>query len=105
MTIFLISLAGLILVSFYFFFSDYFQVLKKASDSSSITNSEPSIENNVSKKQNGKSKKTAVKSEKKPKIEVSTTKKSSKPKSTKKDTLKTPETQTLKVKRGRKKSS
>ena len=105
MTIFLISLAVLILVSGYFFFSDYFQVIKKASEDMPVTNPEPSIENNVTKKGNGKSKKSNVKSEKKSKVEVSTTKKPSKPKSAKKDTLKTPESQTLKVKRGRKKSS
>lgn len=104
MTIFLVSLSLLILVSGYFFISDYFQIFKKASGNEVSKETTPVIEE-TSNKSSNKVKKSKTKKEKVVKVEAPQVIKRSASKVSKKDSLKTPEAQTLKAKRGRKKKS
>jgi len=123
MTIFLISLALLILVSGYFFISDYFEIFNKTSDPKPVTNPESAAQDNTPIKETKRKKskviknpKTETKPEKKgyksklskkesPVIETKPEKKGSKSKLSKKESLRTPENQRLNAKRGRKKNS
>jgi len=104
MTILLISLSLIILVSGYFFISDYFQLFKKASDEGSSKETTPVVEE-TSVKPSKKVKKAKTKKEKVTKVETPQVTKKVANKVSKKDTFKTPEAQTLKTKRGRKKKS
>lgn len=104
MTIFLISLSLIVLVSVYFFISDYFPLFKKASDEGSSKETTPVVEE-TSVKAASKVKKAKAKKEKATKIETPKSSKKVLANISKKESLKTPEAQTLKAKRGRKKKS
>lgn len=104
MTVVLISLSLLILVSGYFFISDYFNIFKKASDQETPKASAP-VNEAPSVKSSNKQKKVKTEKEKANKVEVAKSSKKMATKISKKDSLKTPEAQTLKAKRGRKKKS
>lgn len=104
MTLFLIGLVVFILVSAYFFFSDYSEVFKKSTKPISSPVVEPVVEAETV-KLTSKGKKAKATKETKTEIKSVSSSKVAKPKVTKKEKVTPAVPEAVKSKRGRKKKS
>lgn len=104
MTLFLIGLGIFVLVSAYFFFSDYSTLFKKNTEPVSSTAVEPVVESKTV-KPTSKGRKAKATKEIKTEVKSISSSKVTKPKVTKKEMVKPVAPEVVKSKRGRKKKS